>query len=181
MDFETYTKHVLRTVNKDLTEKELLCMAVMGMCGELGELYELVHADKVVDVTKSVLIEKEAGDFLWYFALLTHTTGCTDVSESPTMFIEGDAVESLQNLSQDVFTATDIIKKHVFHNKPINFSSGSDWHRLVYLIFERFKVFTALNNVGLQQVMQTNVNKLIARYPDGFDVERANNRAKGDT
>ena len=32
----------------------------------------------------------------------------------------------------------------------------------------------------LDQILKMNVDKLIARYPDGFDVEKANNRAKGD-
>lgn len=28
--------------------------------------------------------------------------------------------------------------------------------------------------------MQTNIDKLIARYPDGFDIHRANHRQAGD-
>lgn len=33
---------------------------------------------------------------------------------------------------------------------------------------------------SIDDVMQTNVDKLIARYPDGFDTYRANHRAKDD-
>ena len=33
---------------------------------------------------------------------------------------------------------------------------------------------------NLDDVMQTNVDKLIARYPDGFDSYRANHRQAGD-
>lgn len=32
----------------------------------------------------------------------------------------------------------------------------------------------------LDDVMQTNIDKLKARYPKGFDTYRANNRAEGD-
>ena len=32
----------------------------------------------------------------------------------------------------------------------------------------------------LDEILQMNVDKLMARYPDGFDVERANNRDEGD-
>lgn len=32
----------------------------------------------------------------------------------------------------------------------------------------------------IDEIMQMNVDKLKARYPEGFDVERANHRAKGD-
>ena len=33
---------------------------------------------------------------------------------------------------------------------------------------------------NMDEIMQMNVDKLKARYPDGFDVERANHRAVGD-
>lgn len=33
---------------------------------------------------------------------------------------------------------------------------------------------------SLDDVMQTNIDKLIARYPDGFDSYRANHRQAGD-
>lgn len=33
---------------------------------------------------------------------------------------------------------------------------------------------------NMEEIMQMNVDKLIARYPEGFDVERANHRAVGD-
>lgn len=33
---------------------------------------------------------------------------------------------------------------------------------------------------SLDEIMQMNVDKLKARYPEGFDIERANHRAEGD-
>ena len=180
MDFNTYTQHVLRTANKGLNNKELFSMAVMGMCGELGELYELVHNYTGANVIRGGLIEKEAGDFIWYFALLTHVSNCVDVTEYSLMFNDVDAKESLQQMTLDVLTLTDIVKKHVFHSKDIDFSLGSDWHRMLYVIILRFKSLIAQYNISLSSVMQTNVNKLIERYPEGFSAERANNRAEGD-
>lgn len=35
-------------------------------------------------------------------------------------------------------------------------------------------------NVDLESVMQKNIDKLSARYPDGFDEERSKYRAKND-
>ena len=34
--------------------------------------------------------------------------------------------------------------------------------------------------VGMDDVMQQNIDKLRARYPDGFDAERSRCRAEGD-
>lgn len=33
---------------------------------------------------------------------------------------------------------------------------------------------------NMDEIMQMNVDKLKARYPEGFDTVRANNRAEGD-
>lgn len=43
-------------------------------------------------------------------------------------------------------------------------------------------IFNALRILGwsLDEIMQMNVDKLKARYPEGFDIERANHRAEGD-
>lgn len=35
-------------------------------------------------------------------------------------------------------------------------------------------------NWKLEDIMQININKLIARYPDGFEAERSLHRAEGD-
>lgn len=36
------------------------------------------------------------------------------------------------------------------------------------------------NRINLDDVMQANINKLIERYPDGFDAEHSLHRAEGD-
>ena len=35
-------------------------------------------------------------------------------------------------------------------------------------------------NWNLDEIMQMNIDKLKARYPEGFDVVKANNRKNGD-
>ena len=37
-----------------------------------------------------------------------------------------------------------------------------------------------LINIHLDEILQMNIDKLKARYPEGFDTERANHRAEGD-
>lgn len=32
----------------------------------------------------------------------------------------------------------------------------------------------------ISEIMQMNIDKLKARYPEGFDIEKANNRKEGD-
>ena len=71
----------------------------------------------------------------------------------------------------------DMIKKWVFHEKSLDMEHAKKemgdvlWY--VAMMCESF-------GWDLSEIMQMNVDKLKARYPEGFDVERANHRAKGD-
>lgn len=71
----------------------------------------------------------------------------------------------------------DIIKKWLFHDKPLDEEHAkrelSDCMWYVAMICESF-------GWDLDEIMQINVDKLIERYPDGFDTELANNRKAGD-
>ena len=76
MQAKEYQKAAYRTANQDLTDIEQIQNAVMGMAGEAGE---------AVDIVKKWLFQghkldlehlwKEAGDVLWYIALLCTVTG----------------------------------------------------------------------------------------------------------
>lgn len=72
---------------------------------------------------------------------------------------------------------SDLVKKGIFHEKGID---------LEYLKKELGDCAWYLAMIcdacgfTLDDVMQTNIDKLKARYPEGFDTYRANNRAEGD-
>lgn len=69
MDFNTYQKLAMRTLNPALSQKDVLINSVMGLCGESGE---------AIDIVKKWLaqghpldrehLEKELGDIAWYLA-----------------------------------------------------------------------------------------------------------------
>lgn len=40
--------------------------------------------------------------------------------------------------------------------------------------------YLTAHNWSMEEIMQMNVDKLKARYPDGFEVERSKNRKEGD-
>ena len=72
---------------------------------------------------------------------------------------------------------TDMIKKWVFHEKELDIGHAAKelgdilWY--VAMICESF-------GWELEDVMKINIMKLRARYPEGFNVEQANNRKAGD-
>nr|DAR48666.1 MAG TPA: NTP-PPase-like protein [Bacteriophage sp.] len=89
----------------------------------------------------------------------------------------GGIVNAAIGLSGEVGELNDMIKKWIFHNTPLDKEHVKKeigdvmWY--VAMMCESF-------GFSLDDVMQTNVDKLVARYPDGFDTYRANHRAKDD-
>lgn len=89
----------------------------------------------------------------------------------------GSIFNACLGLSGEVGEFNDMIKKWIFHEKPLDIEHAKKeagdicWY--LAMLCESF-------GWDLEEIMQMNVDKLKARYPEGFDVERANHRAKGD-
>lgn len=103
-----YQKLALRTANMEMSERDALINGVMGLCGESGEVIDMVkkHVAHGHPLDKEKLA-KELGDVAWYLA-----------------------------------RTADII------------------------------------GYGLDEIFQMNIDKLKARYPEGFDSERSINRVE---
>ena len=71
----------------------------------------------------------------------------------------------------------DMMKKWVFHEKPLD-----EDHAKKELGDVMWYVSMICHSMGwnLDEILQMNVDKLKARYPEGFDTELSNHRAEGD-
>lgn len=69
MKINEYQELAKRTMNKDLSEKDMLINGVMGLCGESGEAIDIVkkHIAHNHELDKEHLA-KELGDIAWYLA-----------------------------------------------------------------------------------------------------------------
>ena len=69
MTINEYQKLAMTTLNKELSQKDILINGVMGLCGESGEAIDIVkkHLAQGHDLDKEHLI-KELGDIAWYLA-----------------------------------------------------------------------------------------------------------------
>jgi NTP pyrophosphatase (non-canonical NTP hydrolase) len=79
MDFTDYQKAAMRTAGKTERPLDALACAGLGVAGEAGEVADLIkkvlfHAHPLDPATLEKLL-KEAGDVLWYVALLAETLG----------------------------------------------------------------------------------------------------------
>ena len=73
MTINEYQKLAMTTLNKNLSNKEVLINGVMGLCGESGEAIDLVkkHLHQGHELDKDKLI-KELGDVAWYIAEIAY-------------------------------------------------------------------------------------------------------------
>lgn len=81
MDVNEYQKMALRTLNKKLNKDEVLLNGAMGLCGESGEVIDILkkHLMHGHDIDREHLI-KELGDVSWYLAIAAYAIDC-DLSE----------------------------------------------------------------------------------------------------
>lgn len=70
-----YQELACRTINQDLTVKEMEQHALHGMCSEVGEIhgiYQKTFQGHEIDDDK---LKKEVGDLLWFVALFCTAKG----------------------------------------------------------------------------------------------------------
>lgn len=89
----------------------------------------------------------------------------------------GSIFNACLGLSGEIGEFNDMVKKWVFHEKELDIDHAKKeagdicWY--LAMLCESF-------GWNLDEIMQMNIDKLKARYPEGFDTVRANNRYKGD-
>ena len=89
----------------------------------------------------------------------------------------GGILNACLGLSGEVGEFNDMIKKWIFHEKELDVDHlEKECGDILWYIALMCNSF----GWNMDEVMQMNIDKLQARYPNGFDINRANNRKKGD-
>ena len=89
----------------------------------------------------------------------------------------GTVLNTCLGLSGEVGEFNDMIKKWIFHEKDLDEEHlKKELGDIMWYIAMMCHAF----RWGLDEIMEMNINKLKARYPEGFDTDRANNRKNGD-
>jgi transcriptional regulator with XRE-family HTH domain len=89
----------------------------------------------------------------------------------------GDIINGCLGLPGELGELNDMVKKWIFHEAPFDYEHAKKeigdvlWY--VALICHAF-------GWDIETIMQMNIDKLKARYPEGFDAERSLHRQKGD-
>lgn len=89
----------------------------------------------------------------------------------------GGVLNACLGLSGEVGELNDLVKKFVFHQKPMD---EVHFKKEIGDVCWYIAMICESCGYDLNQIMQMNIDKLKARYPEGFDTEKANNRINGD-
>lgn len=86
---------------------------------------------------------------------------------------EKDNLHMIMGMTTEVGELTDIFKKNFAYKKDIDwFNAQEEIGDLMWYVAN----FCNLNGLNLEDILQTNVDKLKARYPEKFTEHLANNR-----
>ena len=73
MTLNEYQELAMTTLNRDLDKKDILINGVMGLCGESGEVIDIVkkHISHGHELDRTHILE-ELGDVAWYIAEIAY-------------------------------------------------------------------------------------------------------------
>ena len=110
-----------------------------------------------------------------YQALAMRTASGISTSCPENLLLQG-----VMGMSGESGEALDIVKKIMFQGHELN--EATKEHLIRELGDVLWYVATTAEALGvpLETVMQTNIDKLRARYPKRFDAERSRHREEGD-
>jgi NTP pyrophosphatase (non-canonical NTP hydrolase) len=102
-------------------------------------------------------------------------------SEISTSCPENLLLQGVMGMSGEAGEALDIVKKIMFQGHELNETTKEHLIRELGDVLWYVATTAEALNVPLETVMQTNIDKLRARYPKKFDAERSRHREEGDT
>lgn len=149
-------------------QMEKLLHAALGLATEIEEL--LVNYDSTFDPTN--LLE-EVGDLTWYLSIFYREyPEIENIRIYSTMEVKEPFKETLKML-KCTLQIQDLIKKKLYYNKAINLET---LFNLVATIDVLIKSYLNIYGLNIENVWETNIAKLKARYGDKFTSDRAINR-----
>jgi NTP pyrophosphatase (non-canonical NTP hydrolase) len=169
MNFEEYKILSEKTLSTEFhcTKKdELLLHAVIGILTEVDELLDNELSESIDNTNKG----EEIADGFWYFAIIAREYNLT-IMENVTSSLS--PFEILLKITQKSLKLLDFLKKKLYYNKPINEDLLVQHSQEIISLFISY---ATTYNVNIENVLDTNIAKLKARYGEKFSSERAINR-----
>lgn len=170
MKFNEYVQLAVRTESKvnpktgsTFSSNERMLHAGLGLATESGELLDAIKKEMYYGKSlDTVNVKEELGDLCWYLALAFDVLGT--IPQVGTLNDKFDAYE--QSIILNGLTTAFLL---ACHSQKIELDPLVDILKRVICLCNAFG-FT------LADVMKTNIEKLMIRYPNKFEAEKALNR-----
>lgn len=184
-----YQEQVARTITDDEKRMPLFYLPnwALGLVGELGELYGAVITDayRKKEYDFEVVVKKEIGDVCWYCAAFCSSAwlgfrlGDLLKNHFPGVSLRIRNVdELLERMLLEAAKLAELTKKAVYHGHHDGVVSAVKSH--IFVLWSDITNLADLLNLDMNEILDENIAKLEARYPDGFDVERSKNRVENE-
>jgi NTP pyrophosphatase (non-canonical NTP hydrolase) len=147
-------------------QDELLLHAVSGVLTELEELTDW-NGDEVNK-------KEEVADSFWYVAILDRVLELNlEIPKTTGTKVQITNEKLIIDLYKISSKLLDPIKKKLYYNKPIDLSIFAESSKY---LFNTLCLFCEVNNIEIDSILDTNINKIKARYGEKFSSDKAINR-----
>lgn len=155
MDSSTYQLLCLRTApGHDTDRRATLLNCALGMAGEAGEIADTPTSDEI-------------GDGYWYAYVMLWCLGVTEHQPEPLSPEACEQGDALRAAFRACSRACELVKKHAFHGRDLDLVRPD----LLASTRRYVDALAALDPQSAAATFEQNIDKLRARYPEGF-VER---------
>jgi len=187
-NYDDYTEAAYFTSKKYPDTKERLYVNSLGLIGELAELKEAYvlwmfnYSDELnTQHTCKDNVIKELGDVVWYLANTCHALNVkfSFVTKSRNTHVlecclcATELIHQIGNSAQ-LGEIAETFKKHVGHE---GLTTPSE--KIIGILTKVFEIVLEVCNsikVPISTVLQTNIEKLKKRYPNGFTISDSINK-----
>ena len=161
----------IRTMNHDLGPQTQLANLTLGIVGEFAEL-KFLHLTEFPPSEEQ--IKDEGGDVLWYLANLCNVLSIELSQLGPSVYTHNTEPMDLIDDSMLSFgTIADVVKKTVAQGHVLDIEViVAETQELLYYLTGIINYY----DLTIEEVCAYNHQKLLKRYPDGFEASRSVNR-----
>lgn len=165
--FAKYTTDAMRTAPAfDVRDRKIV--SALGLADEMIEFIRISDEMVCDDFDRGI---DELGDIAWYLALLCDSFSINIDDFDLDKDRETGFVDAVSRIVGQ-------IKKHIFHGHVLDMNK---LHSAANDVAFGLDIIAAKHGATLENVLTRNIDKLRARYPDGFSVDRSVNRGVLDT
>ena len=162
-EYKVLSEKTLSTQFNCDVKEQLLLHAVIGILTELDELSDW-DGDEVNK-------KEEVADAFWYVAILDRELNLNfQLPQEQNNLLQLKNNKFILDLYKQSCQLLDLLKKKLYYNKDIDFNKFNDFSKE---IFKTLNLFCEFNEINVSTILDTNINKLKARYGDKFSSEKA--------